>query len=94
VAVVALKAVTTRSGALALLVRMADGGLGGSYFAVVDPKRGEVFFRRWAELKRIDGDRLTLGLYHAEDFDKINEDRQISSPIFGSGHIEDQVSCL
>ena|SRR5215831_1007740 len=82
VAVVALKAVRTSSGTLALLVRMEDGGLGGSYFAVVDPKRGEVFFRRWAELKTIDGDRLTLGLYHEEDFDKINEERDsaVQSP--------------
>lgn len=82
VAVVALKAVETSSGAVALLVRMEDGGLGGSYFAVVDPKRGEVFFRRWAELKAIKGDSITLALYHAEDFDKINEERDsaVQSP--------------
>src|SRR4026209_2375497 len=32
----------------ALLVTLEDGGLGASYVAVVDPMRGEVFFRRWA----------------------------------------------
>lgn len=36
--------VLTRSGKTALLVELEDGGLGASYFAVVDPARGEVFF--------------------------------------------------
>jgi Sporulation and spore germination len=75
VMVVALKAVKTKSGAVALLVRMEDGGLGGSYFAVVDPKRGEVFYRQWAELKSISGDNLTLGFFHEEDFEKMITER-------------------
>ena len=54
---------------------MSDGGLGGSYFAVVDPKRGEVFFRRWAEVTAINGDNVTIAIYRAEDFDLINEER-------------------
>ncbi len=74
VAVVAVQAVKTRTGATALLVKMGDGGLGGSYFAVVDPKRGEVFYRRWAEAIALNGDRLTLAFYKAEDFDAINEE--------------------
>ena len=75
VAVVALKAVKTTNGATALLVRMEDGGLGGTYFAVVDPDRGEVFFRQWAELKAIRGDSVTLGLYHEEDWENVNGER-------------------
>jgi len=43
VAVVALMPVKVSNGKLALLVKMGDGGLGASYFAVVDPQRGEVF---------------------------------------------------
>ncbi|MFN2514465.1 MAG: hypothetical protein ABR568_24015, partial [Pyrinomonadaceae bacterium] len=42
--------VTTSSNKTALLVEMSDGGLGASYVAVVDPDRGEVFFRRWAKI--------------------------------------------
>jgi hypothetical protein len=63
-------------GQLALLVRMVDDGLGGSYFAVVDPDRGEVFFSRWAELMEISGDWLTLGYYKADDFETINKERE------------------
>src|SRR5262245_46512326 len=42
-AIGALTPVRLTTGALALLIMMGDSGLGGSYFAVVDPKRGEVF---------------------------------------------------
>jgi hypothetical protein len=63
------------NGRSVLFVRMEDGGLGGSYFAVVDPKRGEVFYRRWAELVRIDGDMITLAFYREGDWERINEDR-------------------
>lgn len=73
--IVALTPVRLTTGALALLIKMEDGGLGGSYFAVVDPKRGEVFYRRWAEVTQITGDRITLAGYDAEDWEKINEAR-------------------
>ena len=71
----AVQEVKTSSGATALLVAMGDGGLGGSYFAVVDPKRGEVFFRRWAEVTSITGDLITLAMYRADDFEAINDER-------------------
>ena len=71
----AVQEVKTSTGATALLVAMSDGGLGGSYFAVVDPKRGEVFFRRWAEVTAINGDDITLAMYRADDFQAINEER-------------------
>ena len=71
----AVQEVKTSTGATALLVAMSDGGLGGSYFAVVDPKRGEVFFRRWAEVTAIKGDNVTLAMYRADDFEAINEER-------------------
>lgn len=54
---------------------MSKRGLGGSYFAVVDPKRGEVSYRQWAELTEIDGDNITLAFYHDEDWDAINDAR-------------------
>jgi hypothetical protein len=72
--------VKTSNARSALLVKMADGGLGGSYFAVVDPNRGEVFFRRWAELTKIDSDRITLAFYGEEDWDAINESRRTGEP--------------
>lgn len=71
----AVQEVTLSNGARALLVAMSDGGLGGSYFAVVDPKRGEVFFRRWAEATALNGDQVTIAFYRADDFEAINEQR-------------------
>lgn len=76
VAVWAVMEVRLSTGQLALLVSMADGGLGGSYFAVVDPRRGQVFYRRWAEVTLVEGDRITLALYDADDWEKINEPRR------------------
>jgi hypothetical protein len=71
----AVQEVKTSTGTTVLLVAMSDGGLGGSYFAAVDPKRGEVFFRRWAEVTGINGDNVTLAMYRADDFEAINEER-------------------
>lgn len=73
--IIALTPVRLTTGKLALLIKMGDGGLGGSYFAVVDPKRGEVFYRRWAEVTRVNGDRITLAFYDAEDWEEINAGR-------------------
>ena len=64
---------TTSSDKTALLVSMADGGLGASYFAVVDPARGELFFRRWARLVSRRGDVISIGHYRVADWDKLNE---------------------
>jgi hypothetical protein len=75
VGIIAVQEVKTSTGATALLVAMGDGGLGGSYFAVVDPKRGEVLFRRWAEVTAINGDNVTLAMYRADDFEAINDER-------------------
>jgi hypothetical protein len=75
VEIAALTPVRLTTGELALLLKMADGGLGGSYFAVVDPKRGEVFYRRWAEVTELTGDQITLAFYNAEDWNEINEAR-------------------
>jgi len=55
----------------ALLVTLEDGGLGASYVAVVDPSRGEVFFRRWARLLSRSGDTIVLGRYREGDWDKL-----------------------
>ncbi len=73
--VTAMQAAQTSTGTLALLVKLADGGLGGSYFAIVDPKRGEVFYRRWAEVTAINGDQITLAFYRPDDWDAINNAR-------------------
>ena len=56
----------------ALLVTMSDGGLGASYVAVVDPLRGEVFFRRWSQILSHKGDTIVLGRYTENDWDKLN----------------------
>lgn len=64
----------TRSGRTALLVTMGDGGLGASYFAVIDPQRGEVFFRRWARLASRRGDTITVGFWREGDWEDTASD--------------------
>ena len=76
----AVAGINLSNGATALLVRMSDGGLGGSYFAVVDPKRGEVFFRQWAEPAAIKGDSITLAFYKEDDWDSILGERGWTDP--------------
>ncbi len=63
------------NGATALLISMGDGGLGGSYFAVVDPKRGQVLSLNFAELLEIKGDKINLAFYKEDDWEIINEGR-------------------
>jgi hypothetical protein len=59
------------NGKTLLLARLEDGGLGGSYFAVVDPNRGEIFYRDFAEILSIKGDTVKLGFYKEDDWDKM-----------------------
>ena len=73
VAVDKVTEVTTSQKKTALIVAMVDGGLGASYLAVVDPTRGEVFFRRWAKLISQRGDRIVIGHYKEDDWDKFLE---------------------
>lgn len=67
--------VKTAGGKIALLVTMSDGGLGASYLAIVDPARGEVFFRRWVRLLSRKGDIITLGHYREGDWEKFHENK-------------------
>ena len=55
-----------------LLVGMADGGLGASYVAVVDPWRGEVFFRPRARILTRKGDTIVIGFYKEDDWEKLD----------------------
>jgi hypothetical protein len=73
VAVDKVTEVTTSSNKTALLVAMSDGGLGASYLAVVDPERGEVFFRRWVRLLSRRGDIITLGHYREEAWGELDD---------------------
>jgi hypothetical protein len=77
---------------------MADGGLGASYVAVVDPQRGEVFYRRWAKIISRRGDIIVIGHYKEDDWDKFNEganarvmpyqrERQNLNTILSSGRV-------
>jgi hypothetical protein len=68
-----IREVTTSRNRTALLVEMEDGGLGASYLAVVDPARGEVFFRRWAKIISRRGDIIVIGHYKEDDWDKFME---------------------
>ena len=65
---------TTSKNKTALLVEMSDGGLGASYLAVVDPARGEVFFRRWTKIISRRGDIIVIGHYKENDWEKFLED--------------------
>lgn len=67
-----VKEVVTSSKKRALLVTLSDGGLGASYVAVVDPLRGEVFFRRWARILSQTGDTIVLGRYTEDDWGNLN----------------------
>lgn len=69
-----VKETRTSKGRTALLVTMGDGGLGASYFAVVDPRRGEVFFRRWARLTAQRGDMITVGFWREDEWEGLAED--------------------
>lgn len=73
--IVGVKEVKLSNGATALLVRMSDGGLGGSYFSVVDPKRGEVLFQGLAELSELNGDTIKLLFYKQDDWEAILDER-------------------
>jgi len=73
--VVKVTEVTTSTKKTALLVKMEDGGLGASYFSVVNPDRGEVLFRLWAKLSSRKGDVIVIKFYKEEDWDKLNEDK-------------------
>lgn len=58
------------SSATTLLVEMSDGNAGNPYFSVVDPKRGEVYFLRFAKPSAIKGDTITLNIYRFGAWDK------------------------
>jgi hypothetical protein len=70
--------VTTSRRKTALLVEMGDGGLGALYLGIVDPDRGEVFFKRWVRLMKQDGDNIVIGHFKEDDWDKINADEKVS----------------
>lgn len=75
--VMGLSEVKLKNGKTALLVRMEDGGYGASYFSVIDPERGEVFFRAFAEVTQVKGDRITLLFY--DDWDTIVQKKDYSN---------------
>ena len=58
-----VSSVTTPDGRVAVLVNMADGGLGAPHLAVVDPARGEVFRQQIARAISTDGGTLRVGVY-------------------------------
>jgi hypothetical protein len=72
-----LKEVITSNKKRALLVTMEDGGLGASYLAVVDPWRGEVFFRRWVRILANNGDTIVLGFYKESDWGDLEEGKKV-----------------
>lgn len=72
-----VKEVITSNKKRALLVTMEDGGLGASYLAVVDPWRGEVFFRRWVQLLANNGDIVVLGFYREGDWGDMVEGKKV-----------------
>jgi hypothetical protein len=72
-----VKEVITSNKKRALLVTMEDGGLGASYLAVVDPFRGEVFFRRWVRILANKGDTIVLGFYREKDWGDMDEGKKV-----------------
>ena len=72
-----VKEVTTSKKKRALLVTMEDGGLGASYFAVIDPWRGEVFFRRWVQILANKADTIVLGFYREQDWEELAAGKKV-----------------
>ena len=72
-----VKEVITSNKKRALLVTMEDGGLGASYVAVIDPLRGEVFFRRWARILAHKGDTFVLGFYREADWGELEPGKKV-----------------
>ena len=72
-----VKEVITGNKKRALLITMEDGGLGASYLAVVDPLRGEVFFRRWVRILANNGDIIVLGFYREKDWGDLEEGKKV-----------------
>lgn len=72
-----VKEVITSNKKRVLLVMMEDGGLGASYLAVVDPWRGEVFFRRWVRILANKGDTIVLGFYREKDWGDMDEGKKV-----------------
>ncbi len=75
VVVSGLSEVKLTSGATLILVTLSDGGLGASYFAAIDPKRGEIFSEDFAELIELKGDKITLAYYGENKWEQIIEGR-------------------
>jgi hypothetical protein len=69
--ITAIEEVKTKSGKTALLVRMTDGGLGGSHLAIVDPKRGRVFSADGARVEDLKGGAIVVAFYRDEDWEKL-----------------------
>lgn len=72
-----VQAVKTSTARTALLVTMRDGGLGALHLAVVDPSRGEVFYRGGAEVISRRGDTIVVGCYRDEDWERIQRKRNV-----------------
>jgi hypothetical protein len=72
-----VKEVITSNRKRALLVTMEDSGLGASYVAVIDPLRGEVFFRRWARILANKGDTIVLGFYREADWGELEPGKKV-----------------
>ena len=72
-----VREVITSNKRRALLITMEDGGLGASYLAVVDPLRGEVFFRRWVRILANNGDIIILGFYREKDWGDLEEGKKV-----------------
>ena len=72
-----VKEIITRTRKRALLVTMEDGGLGASYLAVVDPLRGEVFFRPWVRILATKDDTIVLGFYREKDWEELMSGKKV-----------------
>lgn len=59
----------TRSGRLALVVTMTDGGLGAPHVAVVNPLRGEVWRHMVARVAGIHNGNLAVAVLRSQDID-------------------------
>lgn len=67
--VASVKPARTKAGATVLVVQLMDGMSDAPHAALVDPARGEVWRKPFAEVASLDGDALRVKLFREKDWD-------------------------
>jgi hypothetical protein len=72
----------SRSGQLALVVSMSDGGLGAPHVAVVHPQRGEVWRRTVTRLSGTRNGRIAVGVLRTDEITDSPEEYRVRRMLY------------